>query len=59
MQVIDRCKEEGKADGNYHYFTADMANMTSAEALIQVAMYDYIKTFVVFETTHLYPLRVT
>ena len=43
-QVIDRCKEEGKTDGNYHYFTADMGNMTSAEALIQVAIYDYVKT---------------
>ncbi len=36
FQVIDRCREEGNPDGNYHYFVADMANMTSAEALIQV-----------------------
>ncbi len=35
-QVVDRCKEEGKRDGNYNYFAADMSNMTSAEALIQV-----------------------
>ena len=39
-----------------------MANMTSAEALIQVAIYDYVKTvYAMWGDTpiYLFPLKVT
>ena len=35
-QVVERCREEGSADGVYVYHVADMSNPSSAAELIQV-----------------------
>jgi len=36
--VVERCKEEGSADGVYLYHVADMSDPSSAAELIQVCV---------------------
>ena len=36
QKVIERCREVGKSDGEYHYLPADMADISSYEAVIKV-----------------------